>query len=463
MNADLVIKNVRLFAEGTLADCGVAIKDGKIVAIAEDRCLPDATRVVDGKGKTLLPGGVDPHVHFRDPSKSERETFFTGSMAAAAGGVTTVCEHPISLPPPYSPEILRRRVEIAKAQSVVDFAFFGAAGADKLDQIPLVAKEGIIAFKTFFHEPPEGREKEFEGLTMANDGYIYEGFRVVAGTGKRLAVHAENNDLISYNIRKFRSEGRVHGRDHADSRPPISEVEAVAKVLCFAEKLGTRVTLCHISTPEAAELAKQAKFRGMDVILETCPHYLYLTTDALDELGPFAKCNPPLRERALMEKLWDYVTDGSVDIIGSDHSPFLTSEKEKGDKDIFVAPAGFPGIDMRLPLMATAVKRGRISLARMVDLIATNPAKVYGLYPRKGAIRVGADADLVLIDIDAEFVVDRNKSYCRSKDIARVYDGWKLNGVALMTVSRGRVVMEDGIVDESASGWGEFVVPAVLS
>jgi dihydropyrimidinase/allantoinase len=220
------------------------------------------------------------------------------------------------------------------------------------------------------------------------------------------------------------------------------------------------VILCHISTPEAAELVKQARFKGLDVYLETCPHYLFLTTEALDEHGPFAKCNPPLRERALMEKLWTYVADGSVDIIGSDHGPFLTSEKETGYKDIFVAPAGFPGIDMRLPLMLTAVKQGRISLARMVDLISTKPAKVYGLYPQKGAIRVGADADLVLVDGDAEFTVDRHKSYSKARDIARVYDGWKLNGLPLMTVVRGRIVMENGVVDETAAGWGNLVVPA---
>ena len=154
--------------------------------------------------------------------------------------------------------------------------------------------------------------------------------------------------------------------------------------------------------------------------------------------------------------MWDYINDGTVDIIGSDHGPFLTDEKETGYPDIFVAPAGFPGIDMRLSLMLTGVKQGRVSLQRVIELISTNPAKIYGLYPQKGAIQVGADADLVLVNLSATFVVDRRKSYSKSRDSARVYDGWTLNGVPAMTLVRGRVVMENGRVDESAQGWGSL-------
>lgn len=459
MNADLVFKNVRLCTEGGIIRAGVAVKDGKIIAIAADDYLPQAREMIDGCGQHLLPGGVDPHVHFRDPSKNERETFLTGSMAAAAGGVTTVCEHPISMPPPYSPELLRRRIEIADRQSVVDFAFFGAAGADKLEEIPKLAREDIIAFKTFFHEPPEGRDLEFTGLTMANDAKIYEGFQAVAKTGKILAIHAENNDIIADQIKKFRAAGKVSGIHHAASRPPISEIEAVAKVLCLAETTKTRVELCHISTGAAAELVKQAKDRGQEAYLETCPHYLFLNETALEEFGPFAKCNPPLRKQEIVDELWKYVQDGSVDIIGSDHGPFLTAEKETGYKDIFVAPAGFPGIDLRLPLMLTAVKQGRLSLDRVVALISTNPAKIYGLYPQKGAIRIGADADFVMVDLEQEFVVDRTKGYSRSTDIARIYDGWTLSGLPTLTMVRGRTVMKDGFVSTDHEGWGQLVSP----
>lgn len=455
--ADLVIENVKLYSEGGIVESGVAVKDGKIVAIAADRYLPPAREVIDGKGQQLLPGCIDPHVHFRDPGKTERETFQTGTMAAAAGGVTTICEHPISMPPPYSPELLKRRIAIASQQSVVDFAFFGAAGADKLEEIPRISREEMIAFKTFFHKPPEGREEEFAGLTMANDAKIYEGFCAIAKTGKILAIHAENDDIIAGQIKKLREAGKVTGIYHAESRPPISEVEAVAKVLCIAAETGTRVQLCHISTGAAAELVKQAKQRGQEVYLETCPHYLLANESALEKLGPFAKCNPPLRKQEIVDDLWRYVQDGTVDLIGSDHGPFLPSEKEIGYKDIFTAPAGFPGIDLRLPLLLNAMKAGKITLERIIDLICTNPAKVYGLYPQKGAIRIGADADFVLVDLDRAFVVDRQKGYSRSADTARLYDGLPLQGLPTMTIVRGRVVMQNGVVTAEDAGWGRLV------
>ncbi len=459
MCVDLVIKNVKICTDGNIIQSGVAVKAGKIVAMGADDYLPEGAQTVEGNGRYLLPGGIDPHVHFRDPGKTERETFLTGTMAAAAGGVTTVCEHPISSPPPYSVELIMKRKAVAAPQAVVDFAFFGAAGADQLEHIPSVAEQGIVAFKTFFHEPPEGREQEFVGLTMANDGKIYEGFKKVAKTGKILAIHAENNDIITALIKQHRAAGKVSGLDHAKSRPPVSEVEAVAKVLCLAEACGTRVQLCHISTPQAAELVKQAKQRGIDAYLETCPHYLFLTEEALEKFGPFAKCNPPLRSKELADKLWDYIADGTIDIVGSDHGPFLAREKQIGYQDIFAAPAGFPGIDLRLPLFLNAVNQGKLTLARMVDLISANPAKLYGLYPQKGTIRIGADADLVLVDMSAEYKVDCQKSYSKSRESGKVYDGWTLKGRPVMTVVRGRIVMKDGKVNETDAGWGQLVVP----
>lgn len=456
---DLVIKNGQVFTNGELLEGGIAVKDGIVVSISKDELLPDAEKVIDAKGRLVLPGGVDPHVHFRDPGRSDRETFKTGTMAAAAGGVTTVLEHPISKPPQYSPEILHNRINVAKPQSLVDFAFFGAAGAEFSDQIGKVAKEGIVAFKTFLHEAPEGRDEEFVGLTMANDGEMYDGFREVAKTGLICAVHAENNDIISRMIKKLRADGRVDYMAHAESRPPISEVETVSKLLYFVRETGVKMDFCHISTPEAMELVKQAKYEGLEVYLETCPHYLFLTEEKIRELGPFAKCNPPLRPKEMADKLWDYINDGTVDFIGSDHGPFLLSEKETGHKDIFVAPAGFPGIDLRLPLMLNAVAEGRVKLDRAIELISENPAKIFGLYPRKGVIQVGSDADFVVVDMDKKLTVSKEKNYSKAKDISLVYEGWELKGLPVYTVVRGRVVMDNGVVDESCEGWGELITP----
>ena len=263
--------------------------------------LPEASDTIDAKGMAVLPGVIDTHVHVRDPGHRERGTFASETRAAAAGGVTSFLEHPISSPPPYSPEILRRRIEVAKPQSMVDYAFFGAAGSEFPEEVLKVAREGIVAFKTFLHQAPEGREDEFRGLTMADDGGIMDGFQSVAKTGLILTIHAENNDMIKRLIAQFRAEGKTGFEYHAKSRPPITEIESVEKLIRFAKEYGTRISIAHTSTPEAMELIQQAKAEGQDIYCETCPHYLFLTEEKIKELGPYAKGNPPLRDHARMQ------------------------------------------------------------------------------------------------------------------------------------------------------------------
>lgn len=457
---DLILKNGNVYVEGIFQRTAVGIKDGKIAIISEEAWMPKAEKVIDLDGQYLIPGTIDTHVHFRDPGRSERETFYTGSMAAAAGGVTTVMEHPISMPPQYNKEILDNRIRVADCQSIVDYCFFGAAGAEYPEEITKLAKEGIVAYKTFLHAAPEGREKEFIGLTMANDAELLTGLTEVAKTGIICAVHAENNDMISANIKRLRKEGKVSGRDHALSRPPISEIQSVEKLIRLARETGAKIELAHVSTPEAMELIKKAKYDGQEIYLETCPHYLFLDEDDLEKYGTFAKCNPPLRKKELVEGLWKYIQDGSVDFIGSDHSPFLLSEKETGYEDIFKAPAGFPGIDLRLPLMLDAAADGRVTIERVVELLVTNPAKIFKLFPQKGAIRVGSDADFVSFTMDEKTVVDKNKCYSKAKDIAIPYDGRELKCKLLHTIVRGRILMENGIVVEDAKAYGQLVKPA---
>ena len=207
------------------------------------------------------------------------------------------------------------------------------------------------------------------------------------------------------------------------------------------------------------ELIRQAKRNGLDVYAETCPHYLFLNEDALEKFGPFAKCNPPLRRQELVDQLWEYVVDGTVDYIGSDHSPFLYEEKTKGLKDIFAAVSGFPGVDLRLPLMLNAVKEGKITLERVTELLCENPAKIFGIFPQKGTIRPGADADFAVFNFDHTMTVDKKKNYSHARDIAIPYDGWKLNCQVSYTILRGRILMRDGVVDEGAKAYGQLVCP----
>ena len=459
MKADLVVKNARIYRDGDLVPGGIAAQNGKIVAVGTDEYMPEAVETIDAKGMALLPGVIDTHVHVRDPGHRERGTFATETRAAAAGGVTSFLEHPISSPPPYSPEILKNRIEVAAPQSLVDYAFFGAAGSEFPEQVEKVAQEGIVAFKTFLHEAPEGRDDEFRGLTMANDAGIMEGFQAVAKTGLILTVHAENNDIIQHLIRKFRAEGKTGFEYHAKSRPPITEIQSVEKLLRFAREYGTRLSIAHISTPEAMELLKRAKAEGLDVYAETCPHYLLLTEETIDKLGPFAKGNPPLRSREDVEELWKYVNDGTADFLGSDHGPFLLSEKESGLTDIFKAAAGPAAIELSLPLMLTAVRDGKLTLKRMVELMSSNPARIFGLAPEKGSLELGADADFVVVDLDNEFTVDNKELVTKSRDTTPMYNGFKLIGRPVHTVVRGRAVMKDRKIDDAAEGWGKWLKP----
>ena len=460
----LIVTNATIyFPETDLRISGtITVEDGRISSIRQGPAAPEelaqAQQVLDAGGKLLIPGGIDPHVHLRDPGNPERETFATGTMAAAAGGVTTLMEHPISKPPQYSVKILENRIRVADAQAFVDYAFVGAAGGRQPERIQALARDGrVLAFKTFLHQPPNGRDLEFEGLTMADDYELYRGLEAVAGTGLHCLVHAEDNDLIQGLTAQFQAQGKRDPLAHTQTRPTIAEVASVARVITFARETGAVVEFCHISTPEAAQLIKEEKARGTKLILETCPHYLMLSTRDLVQHGPFAKCNPPLRTPEARDRLWDYVQDGTVDIIGSDHAPFLLEEKLKGEADIFQAMSGFPGIDLRMPLMMTAVKQGKLTLKRCVELLSVNPAKVFGIYPRKGTIQVGCDADFTVLDPDRPFVVDRGAMYTKSKETARVYEGWTLYGQAIHTVVRGRVVMRDGVVDPACQGWGELI------
>jgi allantoinase len=451
---DLAIKSDKVFIDGRLIDCWIGVKDGIITAISKEKL--EAEKVINAEGKIVLPGTIDPHVHIRAPGHDERETFESGTKDAASGGVTTVIEMPISTPPPHSPELVQRRMDIASQEVVVDIAFFGAAGTDCMEDIIPCAKSGIVAFKTFLHEAPPGRKEEFIGLTAPNTGDQYELMERVAQTGIILATHAENNDMVNKNIAMLRSEGKTSPLYHGRSRPPVVEIETAAKILLFAEKIGTKVEICHISTPEVVELVNRAKSKGVYVVAETCPHYLFLNENVLEKVGVFAKCNPPLRSEEERLKMWEFVRDGSIDIIGSDHAPYTKEEKERGSEDIFTPPAGFPGLSTRLPLLFTAVKEGKIRLGKMVELICENPAKIFGLYPQKGTIAVGSDADFVIFDPDKKDIISKDKMFTKCRDSALVYDGWEVYGKPEKTIVRGKIVFDNGEIIVSP-GYGEII------
>jgi len=462
MTNELLLKNARYFSQEHFCDGDILVKDGRIAVIAAagspELAQARAERTLDLSGLTVLPGIIDSHVHFRDPGRPDREDFFTGSRAAAAGCVTTFCEMPLAIPPPNSLTNLQNRISLGERRSVIDFAMFGAAGYENRDAFQALLDAGVVAFKTFLHPAPAGREQEFAGLTVEDDGQLYRMLAEGSQTGGRFYFHCENAKLIAELEKQLHAAGTEDYSFHYRSRSELAEVQSVETILRFAKATGCKVGIVHISAPEACKLVKKAQKKGLDVIAETCFHYLTYDHSHIDRFGPYAKCNPPLRSRESVEQLWEYVLDGTISYIGSDHAPFTESEKEIGVQGgIWKAYSGMPAIELLLPLMLRHVADGRISLERLAPLLTENTARAYGIFPQKGWIGVGADADFAVVDMDQQYTIRIDDMKSKAKAINKLFDGETTIGRPIYTIVRGRVVMDRGVIDDSAEGYGRFV------
>ncbi len=458
MIADLVIRGGRLVTGDSETRGAVAIHDGRIVAVDRDDAMPESRETIDATDLHVLPGIIDTHVHLRDPGKIEREDWLTGTQAAAAGGITTILEMPISIPPVHTAGILRDRAAYVQPKSIVDFALYAGASSDNMDEIEAMAAAGAVAFKTFRTRAVKERAHEFVGICCPDAGEMLRVMEHTARTGLVHAVHAEEQQILDAAIDRIRQTGRRDGRAHAESRPEVAEAASVGQCIALAQATGARLQIAHISAAPAVDLVARAKDAGLRVSAETCPHYLMFTEDALEQWGPYAKCNPPLRTRATQERLWAAVRAGVIDVIGTDHAPYAIEEKAPFVADIWGALPGIPGLEEFLPLMLTAVQQGKISLSQLIRLTGENAARLFGLWPRKGNLSPGADADLVLVDLRAERAHDHRTLYTKSRATALMYDGMRLHGCPVMTVVRGRIVMRNGeVVGEP--GWGQWVRP----
>jgi allantoinase len=457
--ADLVIRGGTLVTSEGVRRGGVAISGGTIVAADRDDAMPLARETIDASGQYVLPGVLDTHVHLRDPGRLEREDWLTGTQAAAAGGITTILEMPIALPPVHTAAILRERAAAVAPRSIVDFALYAGANPENLDDIEGLAAAGAVAFKTFRTDPVPGREQEFTGICCPDAGDMLRAMERTAKTGLLHVVHCEDQQIVNRTTAPIRATGRRDGRAHADARPAVAETASVAQTIAIAAATNARLQIAHVSAVDAVDIVAGAKRRGLKVTAETCPHYLMLTDDALAKWGPYAKCNPPLRDQAAVDRLWEAVRNGGIDVIGTDHSPFLAAEKGTPDGDIWSAPPGLPGLEEFVPLMLTAVHQERLTLPQLVRLVCETPARSFGLWPRKGSLLPGADGDVTVVDTRMERTHDHTKLYTKARDTALVYDGLRFRGVPVMTIVRGRVVMRDGRVT-GEPGWGEWVRPS---
>ncbi len=419
---DLQIKNGRVYTDGRLLSADIWIKNGRIAALGGAHTADER---IDASGMMIIPGAIDVHVHFRDPGYTHKEDWESGSISAAAGGVTTVVDQPNTDPRVLDAESYKIKHDIAKRRSVVDFCLNGGAG-----EIEALLKAGASAIGELFMY-----EMDDEKLTRA----IRETERL-----KALAtIHAEDGEVIRRYSEPLKdvSDPDVHSR----ARPPIAELSAVDKALSISKG---RIHICHISTADALALVRKAKARNKGISCEVTPHHLFLSRRDYKHLGTFLKTNPPLRGSADCEALWDGLRRGEIDIVASDHAPHLPEEKRD---DIWHAPPGVPGVETMLPLILYAVKSNLLSLERAIDALATRPATLLGL-ESKGTIAVGKDADLVLFDPKRQERIAGYKLHSRADWTP--YEGKKAI-FPVMTLVRGNIVFDGDL--EVAPGYGRNV------
>lgn len=434
---------VDIVSGGTIVDergtsrADVLIRDGRISGIVEDSSSLTGERL-DATGMHVFPGGVDIHTHLREPSKIEREDFAHGTASAVAGGITTVVEMPQADPLVTDVESLRTKRVLAEQGSIADFGLYAAAVGQPRAELAALRAEGALAFKAFMCDSSPGYPR-------LDDAMLLECLEAVRDLDAMLIVHAENNDLLQAGLARMAAAGRVDPLAHADSRPPLVEIEAIRLAVDLAVHTGARLHVAHVSTAAGARIVAGARAAGAQVTCETCPQYLLLDLADLERLGPYARCAPALRSRAEVDELWPLALDGTIAAVASDHSPYRLEEKDAGDANIFQAALGLNVIQVMLPgVLDEGRHRRGLSLSRFADLSAAGPAQVAGLYPRKGSIRVGADADLALWDIDREWQVSREQLFSRHPWTP--LEGRRIRGRVEATIRRGELVYRDGVV-----------------
>ncbi|WP_054026137.1 allantoinase [Bacillus sp. FJAT-28004] len=448
---DVWIKNGSVVLKNEVRMLDIGIKAGRIVVLGEDLSGIHADSVVDATGLMIMAGMIDVHVHLNEPGLGEWEGFETGSAALAAGGCTTYVDMPLNgIPPTVTVDAMQQKLAAAKGRSYVDYAIWGGLVPGKLHELAPLHEAGVVGFKAFMSSPGDPSEDAFREV---DDYTLLEGMRIIAGLGKVLALHAESEPIVAKLGLAMRAEGRLTPADYVASRPIIAELEAINRALFYAEQTGCALHFVHISSEAGVNLITAARERGMNVSVETCPHYLALTAADLDHKGAVAKCSPPLRDAGEQEKLWNAIATGRVDMVSSDHSPCPASMKEADN--FFDAWGGIAGAQSSVELMVGEghVKRG-LPLTLISELLASGPARRFGLQASKGEIRIGADADLILIDLNKSYRLEAEHLYQRHKHSP--YIGEELRCKIKATYLRGHQVYEE-TVGISESKQGEWV------
>ncbi|MHA6252837.1 allantoinase [Oceanobacillus sp. CAU 1775] len=433
---DLIIKNGKIVTNEAVFNGDIAVKNGKIVEVSESSLTGDATKVIDANGLHVFPGVIDTHVHFNEPGRAEWEGLATGSRSLAAGGATSFFDMPLnSTPPVVNKESLENKKELANKKSVVNPYYWGGLVPQNIAALKDLHENGVIGFKAFMS--PSG----IDDFDNADDETLYKGMKEIASFDSILAVHAESTVITTQLQEEKIAAGKTSARDFVESRPIVSEIEAVRRIISYAEATGCKLHLVHASSRKVSDLINDAKKRGVDATVETCAHYLSLTVKDLEEKGGLAKCAPPLRDQEEVDDLWEALANDEIDMIASDHSPAPGDMKTVTD-NYFEGWGGISGAQSTLNVLLTeGYHKRNLPLEKIVQVTATNPAKRFGL-EGKGALAEGYDADIVLVDLDESFELKAEDLFYRHQHSP--YVGKTFKGNVKTTIVNGDTVFHNG-------------------
>lgn len=447
---DLIVRNGQVLTETAVASADIAVAEGKIVAITPGMA-GTAREIIDATGLHVFPGVIDSHVHFNEPGRADWEGIETGSRAVAAGGGTMFFDMPLNAhPPTLDAESFRLKQAAAEQKSVVDFALWGGLVPQNLDKMEELAACGVIGFKAFMSS------SGINDFSAVNDDILNEGMRRSALLKLPVAVHAESEIITARLAAAARAGNRTTVRDYLESRPIIAELDAIQEAIDIAGETGCALHIVHVSCPAGVALVLGARKAGVNVTCETCPHYLVLTEEDMERIGPLAKCAPPLRTATAREALWQELLAENILTIGSDHSPAPPEMKQ--NDNFFKVWGGISGAQHLLPLLLTCGYRERqADLRKLCKFCSSNVAVRFNLPAAKGRIAVGSDADLALVDLDESFSVRAEDLFYRHRHSP--YVGRALTGAVKRTLVRGRTVFENGRI--VAAPQGRLVRPAI--
>lgn len=449
MPLDLAIVGGTVVRPGGTAELDVGVSGGRIAVLAPRGKLEPARETIDAAGKLLLPGAVDAHTHLDAEmfGSHTADDFLSGTRAAAAGGVTAIVDYAFQEPGKSLREGVERWHDKARGRAIIDYGFHIAVldpTPQVIAELPRLVADGYTSFKIFMMIGFEQRARDFMRL-----------FGAAADCGAPLAIHAEDEHVIGYCTERLLAAGNAGVKYFAASRPPLSEGAAVARGVAMARSAGASAYFVHLSSAAALAEIRAARALGQRVLAETRPIYLYLTADRYDEpQGERYVGYPPLRKTEDVEAIWQGLADGTVDVVATDHCSWTLDRKTAADKFTRIPP-GMANLETLLPMLySEGVAKGRITISRLAELLAENPAKIFGFYPRKGLIAEGSDADLVVFDPASRVVVRASEMHSRAG--YDPFEGFEVNGWPVVTVSRGEVIARDRTAT-AAAGRGEFL------